>query len=97
MKQEQFDQSNPKEVQRMLAKRAEKEKAIIMTAFHAHGVENISDVTEQVTEDGNCKSFIYEGKLFLIVSSHFSGVFITFDIKATKDILIALKLKKLIS
>jgi hypothetical protein len=97
MEQERFDQSKPKEVERMLAKRSEKEKAIIMTAFHAHGVENISDVTEEVTPDGHCKSFIYEGKVFLIVSSHFSGGFITFDIRATKDILIALKLKKLTS
>lgn len=95
MKQEKFDTNQPKEVQRMLAKRNEKEKAIIMTAFQTVGVENISDVTEQV--NGDTKAFIFEGKVFLIVSSHFIGCYITFDIQATKEVLIALKLKKLIS
>lgn len=97
MKKEKFDVTQPKEVKKMLATRDKKLKEIVMTAFAAIGVEDIKDVTEETTSDGHCKSFIFQGKVFLVVSSRFERGEIQFDIKATKLVLVALKVKKLIS
>jgi hypothetical protein len=91
-----FDSSKHREVRRMLAKKAKKEKQIIMTAFHAYGIQDIKKVIEQVSEDGT-KAFIYDRKVFLIVGCTFGGGYITFNVQSTKEVLIALKLKKLIS
>ncbi len=97
MKKEKFDITQPKEVKKMLAARDRNLKQIVMTAFSVMGVEDIKDVTEETTSDGHCKSFIFQGKVFLVVSSRFERGEINFDIKATKEVLIALKVKKLIS
>jgi uncharacterized hydantoinase/oxoprolinase family protein len=96
MKAEKFNSSEPKEVKRMLAKKAKKEKDIIMTAFHAYGIQDIKDVVEEISKDVT-KAFHYNGKVFLIVGCTFGGGYITFNVQSTKEVLIALKLKKLIS
>lgn len=84
-----------REIQKIAAKRKKKEKDIIMTAFHTVGVQDIKYVVEQV--NGDTKSFIFEGKVFLILRSWLEGSDIKFEINSTKEVLIALKLKKLIS
>lgn len=66
-----------------------------MTAFHTVGVKHIKDVVEQV--NGDSKAFIFGGKVFLILRSWLEGSDIKFEINSTKEVLIALKLKKLIS
>ncbi len=95
MKRKVYDTNQPKEVKRMIAERDKKEKQIIMTAYKAAGVEELKDVTVEV--NGDVKAFTFNGQVFMILNSIFVGGSIHFDIQATKSVLIALKLQKLIS